>query len=82
MIYNWCKAHLNWAWFISHILIYITVWLSTPVPYIIAIILFEVVSLWVLYQKKRSYFWWLIPISIVFLNNNSNKEPALISPRR
>jgi len=70
---RWIKAHLNWTWGTTCLLLYATIWWSTPIPYLVWLVVVWIVTLWVLAQKGRSYWWAIIPISVLFLDNKSLK---------
>jgi hypothetical protein len=72
---TWFEKHINWTWLFSVILMFGTVFFSTPIPYVISWILFIVATIWALKQKHRSYWWILIPIAVIFLKNKGTRNP-------
>ncbi len=66
---NWFKRHLNWVWGIALLARVLFIFLNSLYGYIASDIFFLVVTLWCLKQKGRSFWWILIPIAVLFLEN-------------
>ena len=77
---NWSRRHLNWTWFIAALLNFCFIPFDSPVPYIVYHAVFLIITVWVLYQKKRCWLWVIFPIAVLFLENkrlidvNKHKE--------
>jgi len=74
---NWFKQHLNWTWIFSTLLQFAFISLEEPYFFIAARILWLITTVWVLHQKDRSWAWFFIPISVLFLSNNKTKNTAI-----
>lgn len=66
---SWFKRHLNWTWLLMVVIVFNTVWFSSPIPYVIAILSYYAVSMWVLHRKGRGNGWVIVPVFIPFLKN-------------
>jgi hypothetical protein len=74
---GWFRRHLNLTWVMAVILLFSTVFFSTPIPYLICWILMIITTIWALKQKGQSAWWVFIPIAVLFLRNK--KEVVAIS---
>jgi hypothetical protein len=80
---NWFKSHLNITWLLVLFLKFaglpLSILLDTVMPSIIFWIFFIIVNIWILYQKKRSYAWIIIPIAVLILGNNRIEKKEIIT---
>lgn len=70
---RWFKCHINITWTIFWLLQLVSLMFESIVPFFILYPLFIIATIWSLQQKGRSWFWVLIPISVLFLYNVRSK---------
>ena len=71
---GWFSRHLNITWVILTLLQFTTIWYDSPIPFLITRVLWIVGTFWVLHRKDRSWLWFIIPISVLFLSNKRTGE--------
>jgi len=73
-MYNWAKRHINLTWVFFGLLLFSTIFFSTPLPYMVAYALLIVATFWGLHQKGRCWAWFIFPISVLFLENQKDMK--------